>query len=451
VARVTQTHLPSDSPADSPADPDRTDSISMPTLFRQGHVLAGRYRIERFLDRGGMGEVYDASDLLLEERVALKVMREPCTPESPFLSRLRSEVQLARRVTHPNVCRIFDMGLDGETAFLTMELLDGETLAQRIKRGPLDPEEALPLVEQMAAALAAVHAAGIIHRDFKTANVFLVPHEGGVRAVVTDFGVARVGDPARRASNVTSTGVVLGTPAFMAPEQVEGKTPTPLIDVYALGVVMFNMLTADYPFDGESVYSVATKRVREDAPSPREFVPDLDPRWEEVILRCLEREPAARFPSVLEVPLGLRPEPDSMGMTDAYAPPRGDRRWFVGGMIAAVTVATVVGVLVARSDREPLSPAPAAAAPSEASIASPAPSIVIVEPVATPAPSPAPSPAAAAPAPEPELELIDEAPPAPRKKTRSVRPAPKAKTTASKPRTPSPPPVVDDDAPLPVP
>ena len=446
VARVTQTHLPSDSPAESPADPDRTDSREIPALFRQGHILAGRYRIEKFLDRGGMGEVYDASDLLLEEHVALKVMREPCTPESPFLSRLRSEVQLARRVTHPNVCRIFDMGLDGETAFLTMELLSGETLAQRIKRdGTLDTEEALPLVEQMSAGLAAVHAAGIIHRDFKCANVFLVPHDGGVRAVITDFGVARVGDAQRRSSNVTSTGVVLGTPAFMAPEQVEGKKPTPLIDVYALGVVMFNMLTGDYPFDGDSVYSVATKRVKEDPASPKQFVPDLDPAWEAVILRCLEREPEARFSSVADVPGALRGDGPELEPEDER--PHIDRKWFLGAMAGAAVVATTIGLLVAGGGDDVPVPAPRAQQPAK-------PSIVIVEKMPAPAaPQPAPAAAAAAvapappPAPEPE-PVIEGTPEAPRKKTKAA----KAKVTASKPRTPSPsPPVVDDDAPLPVP
>src|SRR6266568_4098545 len=214
-----------------------------PLTYKAGDRVAERYRIVRALGEGGMGEVYEAEDLLLKERLALKTLRGPVADDEATVARFKREIQLARKVTHPNVCRLFDVGIDrragGEVAFLTMELLDGETLAARLKRaGPMSTAEALPIVEQVAAALAAAHEAGIIHRDLKCANVILV----GSRAVVTDFGLARV--VAEGADQVTGDGGIVGSPAYMAPEQVEGgRRLTAAVDIYAFGVVLFEMVT----------------------------------------------------------------------------------------------------------------------------------------------------------------------------------------------------------------
>jgi serine/threonine protein kinase len=154
------------------------------------------------------------------------------------------------------------------------------------------PAEALPIVEQMSGALAAAHEAGVIHRDFKSGNVMLVPDErraGGVRAVVTDFGLARR-THAPRGTSLTETETVLGTPDYMAPEQIEGRTLTPAADVYALGIVIYEMVTGEPPFHGDTPLSVALKKLREAAPSPRGSAPDLPPAWDRTILRCLERD-----------------------------------------------------------------------------------------------------------------------------------------------------------------
>jgi eukaryotic-like serine/threonine-protein kinase len=262
--------------------------------------VAGRYRIVRFLARGGMGEVYEAEDLELGVHIALKTLRTLAgsdgSSESRAIDRFKREVQLARRVTHPNVCRIFDLGVDqsGETriVFLTMELVDGESLGDRLDRGALAPAEALPLLAQMADALAAAHAAGVIHRDFKSSNVMVV--DGGKRVVVTDFGLAR---PSERNddSSLSQENALIGSPKYMAPEQVEGLTLTPAADVYALGVVAFEMVTGRVPFLGETALQTALKRLTEPAPSARSLRPELPASWDAALTRCLAKEPRDRF------------------------------------------------------------------------------------------------------------------------------------------------------------
>src|ERR1700722_219315 len=284
--------------------------------FSKAQILAGRFRILRFVARGGMGEVYEAEDLELRERVALKTVRFEMADNERTIERFKREIQLGRKVTHPNVCRTFDVfrhveqteqGESRETLVVSMELLRGTTLSQRIGlESRLTTDKALPIVEQIAAGLQAAHDVGVIHRDFKSANVILVPAEGtpaGVRAVVTDFGLAHAvtGDVA----SLTGSLDVVGTPAYMAPEQLEGKEITPATDTYALGIVMFEMLTGKVPFAGGTVISTAMRRLNEQAPSPRELVGDLDPRWESVVLRCLERVPEQRFASAADVAKAL--------------------------------------------------------------------------------------------------------------------------------------------------
>jgi len=274
--------------------------------FVKGELLAGRFRIVRFVARGGMGEVYEAEDTELNERVALKTIRFEFAEEDRSAERFKREIQLARKVTHLNVCRTFDVfrhidthpdGRTTETMFVSMELLAGETLRDRIRRGgKMTESEALPLVEQMAAGLDAAHRVGVVHRDFKSSNVILVPSEnspGGVRAVITDFGLAHGLVPS--GLSLTGTQEVVGTPAYMAPEQLNGGAITPATDIYALGVVMFEMLTGAVPFNTDNPLSTALKRLSEPAPSPRVHVPSVDPGWESGILRCLEREPSERF------------------------------------------------------------------------------------------------------------------------------------------------------------
>jgi len=269
--------------------------------FLPGKELAGRFRIARFIASGGMSDVYEVEDMQLGEHVALKTIRPEMIGDARALSRFKREIQYAKRVTHPNVCRIHDLGShregEFEILFLTMELLDGDTLAARLRAaGRISTEEALPILIQMADALAAAHDVGIIHRDFKTSNVMLAGAARG--AVVTDFGLARssgIGDD----PSLTDAGMVVGTPAYMAPEQLMHGELTPATDIYALGLVMYEMFTGRKPFDS------AMKRLCEAPADPAELTPGLDPRWGSVILRCLERDPAQRFQSAKEVARAL--------------------------------------------------------------------------------------------------------------------------------------------------
>ena len=270
--------------------------------------MAGRYRVVRFLAQGGMGEVYEAEDLELHEPVALKIVRPEIARDERMLERFNHEIRLARRVTHSNVCRIFDVfhhetDAGDDVTFLTMELLRGETLSARLRRtGRMDPAQALPLVRQMGGALGAAHEVGVAHLDFKSQNVMLVPAERGLRAIVMDFGLARATAISEGVDGSIGDGKMFaGTPATMAPEQVEGGPITAAADIYAFGVVLFQMMTGHLPFSGSTPVSTAIKRLKEPAPSPRRLAPELDPVWESVILRCLERDPARRFPSVAEV------------------------------------------------------------------------------------------------------------------------------------------------------
>src|SRR5215472_9886812 len=256
----------------------------IPPAFEHGDLVAGRYRIVRFLAAGGMGEVFEAEDTELAIRVALKTVREPLSGSTVAIERFKREINLARRVTHPNVCRLFDVGFHerrpgdrGErVTFLTMEFLSGETLSERLRRaGRLSAADALPIIEQMAAALDAAHSSHVVHRDFKSENVVLVPapeRPYGVRAVVTDFGLARTASVVDAPATLTQTGGLLGTPGYMAPEQVEGGQVTASADLYALGVVIYEMVTGELPFSGPNSMAIAVQRLKRPAPPPRRLV-----------------------------------------------------------------------------------------------------------------------------------------------------------------------------------
>jgi len=265
--------------------------------FLPGRLLAGRYRIIALLGRGGMGEVYRADDLTLGQPVALKFLPEDAGRDETLLERFRNEVRLSRRVSHPNVCRVYDVGeVDGHT-FFTMEYVDGEDLVSLLRRiGRLPADKALEIARQLCAGLAAAHAKGVLHRDLKPANIML---DGRGQVVVTDFGLAGLVD------QIPGSDVRSGTPAYMAPEQLEGKEVNAKSDIYSLGLVLYEIFTGKRAFSVESLPELV--RVRsESAPSkPSTLVKDLDPAVERVILRCLEADPAKRMSSALSVAAAL--------------------------------------------------------------------------------------------------------------------------------------------------
>jgi serine/threonine protein kinase len=280
---------------------------SQMSLLAVGNVVSGRFEILRFIGQGGMGQVYEALDLELKARIALKAIRPDISSDPRMLSRFRREVQLTRRITHPNVCRTFDIerhssgaGNGGDLTFLTMELLEGETLADRLRReGRMTTAAALPLVLQMIEALSAAHGVGIIHRDFKPSNVLLVPWDTSasprLRVVVTDFGLARALVPNGQisadhaATSLTGNQGLLGTLIYMAPEQFERGEATVASDIYSLGLVMYEMVTGSRPFADDIVHAEAAKRLKQLAPSARLAVPGLDPAWDASIARAREK------------------------------------------------------------------------------------------------------------------------------------------------------------------
>jgi serine/threonine protein kinase len=285
-----------------------------PPTFEAGQLLADRFRILRFVAAGGMGEVYEAEDLELRECLAIKTIRAEALERSNAVARFKREVHLARKVTHPNVCRIFDLfrhkpsGRDTveETFFVSMEFLRGETLAERIHRhGRFSTTDALPLINQMTAALSAAHEAGIVHRDFKPGNVVLVEEQAGIRAVVTDFGLAYQSASPSADTALTTSAAQPGTVAYMSPEQLEGRPATTASDIYALGLVIYEMVVGVRPFEGNSLIFIAAKRLAEPAPSPCDVEPNLGPVFESVVLRCLERDPGKRFARATDVSTAL--------------------------------------------------------------------------------------------------------------------------------------------------
>jgi serine/threonine protein kinase/tetratricopeptide (TPR) repeat protein len=302
--------------------PPRSTLNRKPTFLASGSLVSGRFEVVRFIGQGGMGQVYEALDLELKGKVALKAIREDISSDPQMLARFRREVFLTRRITHPNVCRTFDIerhssiaadGTNSDITFLTMELLEGETLADLLRRqGRLATTEALPLVLQMIEALSAAHSVGIVHRDFKPSNVLLVPISNGLRVVVTDFGLARAILPnselsgGQAATSLTGSQRLMGTLVYMAPEQFERGEATVASDTYSLGLVMYEMVTGERPFADAIPFAEAAKRIKQPAPSPKILVPDLDAGWEGVICRCLQTQPEDRFKDVRQVGESIR-------------------------------------------------------------------------------------------------------------------------------------------------
>jgi serine/threonine-protein kinase len=265
-------------------------------MFLPGSVVAGRYRIITLLGRGGMGEVYRADDLTLGQPVALKFLPSRAGSDEGLLERFRNEVRVARKVSHPNVCRVYDVGdVDGQ-AFFTMEYVDGEDLASLLRRiGRLPQDKALDIARQLCAGLAAAHAKGVLHRDMKPANVML---DGRGQVVITDFGLAGV------VGQIQGADVRSGTPAYMAPEQLAGEEVSVRSDIYSLGLVLYEVFTGKRALSEKS--TVAERlRGEQNVSRPSSVVRDLDPVVERVILRCLETVAAARPASVLSVAAAL--------------------------------------------------------------------------------------------------------------------------------------------------
>jgi serine/threonine-protein kinase len=265
--------------------------------FVPGAILGERYRIVALLGRGGMGEVYRADDLALGQQVALKFLPAGLARNEDALRRFRNEVRIARQVSHPNVCRVYDVGEVDGNLFLSMEYVDGEDLASLLRRiGRLPPAKGLEIARKLCVGLAAAHDKGVLHRDLKPGNIML---DGRGHVLLTDFGLAGIADDLRGAE------VRSGTPAYMAPEQLRGSEVTARSDIYALGLVLYEIFTGERPHQGTSLAELLRLRSESAPESPSSFVRDLDPAVESAILRCLEPDPRARPQSALAVAAAL--------------------------------------------------------------------------------------------------------------------------------------------------
>lgn len=291
------------------------------TRFQPGELILGRFRIIRQIGRGGMGEVYEAEDLQLGT-VALKTIRDGIASSSDAFERFRQEVQLARRVSGPQVCRIHELyllpacGNHEATAFLTMEYLDGITLYEKIRRdGPMPWKEALNITLEICEGLRLIHEKDIIHRDLKTGNIMLCKQAGATRVVLMDFGLARdFGTDAveKRASSRTPAKtlplMIMGTPEYMAPEQFEAKPVSPATDIYALGIVLYELVTGLRPYAADTPVAAAIRRAKPPQ-LPSSLRPRIPGQCDRIITRCLEYEPEKRFQSAKEVARTLRAGP----------------------------------------------------------------------------------------------------------------------------------------------
>ncbi|MEZ4228487.1 MAG: serine/threonine-protein kinase [Polyangiaceae bacterium] len=279
--------------------------LEPPPSSRIGTVLGDRYRVNELLGVGGMGTVYLAKDLELDDDVALKLLRRDVIDVPGAVDRFRREVKLARRVTHPNVSRTYDIASHGDDLFITMEPISGNTLS-RVAKGPqLDDRAIAQIGVQICAGLNAAHRAGVVHRDLKPQNVMLESHESDPqRVVIMDFGIAQSSQ--LRSEGESALGQVVGTPAYMAPEQLSGLTVDQRADLCSLGIVLFELFTGTLPWRGDTPSSTALARLRQDAPDPRDFRKDLPDTLAEVTLHCLSRSPDARPSSAASVALELK-------------------------------------------------------------------------------------------------------------------------------------------------
>jgi serine/threonine-protein kinase len=353
-------------PPDAPHDDDVGVAV--------GDTL-GRYRVVRALGAGAMGAVFEAVYDDIGRRVALKVLLPSLARREVARTRFFREARAAARVHHPGVVQVHDVDVEGEVVYFVMALLDGETLARRIERGPLTPAELVAVLSPALDGVAAAHEAGVVHRDLKPANILLAATPEGPRAVVVDFGVSRLVD---EDSDLTGSLAVLGTPAYMSPEQARGARDVGAAsDQFSLGAVLFACLAGRRPFDGQSPLELAWNIQRNQRPALARLCPDAPPALVAAIERAMAPLPADRFPSVRALADALR--------RSLVAPAR-PRVSLVVGAAAFTTLAALAVVRALGAS----APAPHAAPPAHAALA-PA------------APTPAPTPAAPVVAPSPVL------------------------------------------------
>jgi eukaryotic-like serine/threonine-protein kinase len=280
-----------------PVDDSATIMAVDLTAQRTGSDFGPRYRIEKLLGEGGMGRVYKAYDKELNRTIAIKVVRPGAMEEADALERFKQELVLASKISHKNILRIHDLGEVNGVKFITMAYVEGQDLHQIMKDNPKLPlERVLKFATQLAGALAAAHAENVVHRDLKPQNILVDRND---QVSISDFGLAK--SFAEGAVGMTQTGAFLGTPRYMSPEQAEAKAADGRSDLYAYGLILYEMVTGDVPFTGESTLKMMYQRLVEVPKSPRATDPDI-PNWlDRVIMRCLERDPKDRYQNAYDI------------------------------------------------------------------------------------------------------------------------------------------------------
>jgi serine/threonine protein kinase len=282
------------------ASPEQVEVSRMPTTFTNiVSALESRYQVLKELGRGGMGIVFQAHDKQLNEAVAIKILSPLLSNDAEAVERLRREVSAARRITHINVIRIHDISETKGLQYVSMEFFNGRSLKDYIRsRGVLPQQEALDISLQIADGLEAAHRQGVIHRDLKSQNVLI---NASNQVKIIDFGLAHT----THLQGMTATGLIMGTPEYMAPEQVAGRKVDERADIYSLGVILYELFTGRVPFTGDSAIAVGFRQMKEQPAPPRQWNPDLPEAIERVILKALEKEPLRRYSEVTELKADL--------------------------------------------------------------------------------------------------------------------------------------------------
>jgi len=304
-------------PLKLPEEIDVTETIETPKEeLTTGVTFAGRYQIIEELGKGGMGKVYKVHDTEIREKVALKLLKSEISADEKTIERFRNEIKLARKIAHRNVCKMFDLGEEKGTRFITMEYVEGEDLKSMIRMmGLLSRGKAISIAKQVCEGLAEAHGFGIVHRDLKPSNIMI---DKFGNAKIMDFGIAR----SLRAKGITGTGVMIGTPEYMSPEQVEGKETDQRTDIYSLGIILYEMVTGQTPFDGETAFSIALKHKSEIPRDPREFNAQIGDDLSILILQCLEKDRDKRYQRVEDLISDFTKIEESIPTTERVVPKR---------------------------------------------------------------------------------------------------------------------------------